>query len=71
MRVIDLAAQGITGEFTPQLFRMGVETSTGGVDATLRFYKFEDPSVYDPTADGFSFDDLEQIGEIIPVQYQP
>jgi hypothetical protein len=63
LRVIDLAAQGITGEFTPQLFRMGVETSTGGVDATLRFYEFTDPSVYDPTAVGFSYADLEQIGD--------
>ncbi|NBC03015.1 MAG: hypothetical protein GVY20_04835, partial [Bacteroidetes bacterium] len=63
LRVIDLAAQGITGEFTPQIFRMGVETSTGGVDATLRFYRFTDPSVYDPTAVGFSFADLEQIGD--------
>src|SRR6056297_1871180 len=62
LRVIDLAAQGITGEFTPQLFRMGVETSTGGVDATLRFYRFTDPSVYDPNADGFSLGDLEQLG---------
>src|SRR6056297_2100188 len=62
LRVIDLGAQGITGEFTPQLFRMGVETSTGGVNATLRFYRFIDPSVYDPTAPGFAYADLEQIG---------
>src|SRR6056297_2396034 len=62
LRVIDLAAQGITGEFTPQLFRMGVKTSTGEVDATLRFYRFTDPSVYDPTAPGFAYADLEQIG---------
>jgi hypothetical protein len=62
LRVIDLPANGVTGEFSPEEFSMGVESSAGGINVTLKFYVFDDPSSYDPTAPGFSYDDLTQIG---------